>query len=140
VDSAGLRADGRVATVVAVGGAAGALTRWALTVAVPWEPPSLPVATLTANLLGCLVIGVLLTVWLEGSPPAWWVRPFAAIGFVGGFTTFSAFAVEGVRLVEQGALPVAAGYVAASVLLGLLLVRVGVVSARWALGTGAGGA
>lgn len=131
-------ADGRVAAVVGVGGAAGALTRWALSLAIPWEPPALPVATLTANLVGCLVIGVVLTVWLEGTPPAWWVRPFAAIGFVGGFTTFSAFAVEGVRLAEEGAVLVAGGYVVVSVLLGLALVRVGVVGARRMLRPGRG--
>ena len=115
--------DLRVAAAVAIGGAAGALARWAITLGVPWDPPALPWATLAANLLGCVAIGLLLTLWTEGSPPAWWVRPMVAVGFVGGFTTFSAFAVEGVRLVEAGAPGVAVSYVAISVVVGLFLVR-----------------
>ncbi|MCZ3387607.1 MAG: CrcB family protein [Actinomycetia bacterium] len=116
-------ADLRIAAVVGLGGAAGALARWAISLGVPWHPPAIPWATLVANLVGCVVIGALLTLWTEGSPPAWWVRPLVAVGFVGGFTTFSAFAVEGVRLVEAGAPNVAALYVVGSVTAGLLLVR-----------------
>lgn len=113
----------RIAAAVAVGGAAGALARWAITLGVPWDPPDIPWATLAVNLLGCVAIGLLLTLWTEGTPPAWWVRPMVAVGFVGGFTTFSAFAVEGVRLVEAGAPGTAVSYVAVSVIVGLLLVR-----------------
>ncbi|HEX5018346.1 MAG TPA: fluoride efflux transporter CrcB [Actinomycetes bacterium] len=132
--------DLRIAVAVALGGVLGSFTRWALVLALPWSPPSLPTATLSVNLLGCLVIGVLLTWWTEGAPPAWWVRPFAAVGFVGGFTTFSTFAVEGVRLVDAGAVGVAATYVVASVVLGLLLVHIGSYGARRAMRRPSGGA
>lgn len=124
VETAGRPSDLSLAAAVAVGGVLGALARWSLVEVMPWHPPDVPVATLTANLIGCVLIGVLLTWWTEGTPPAWWVRPFAAVGFVGGFTTFSAFAVEGVRLVDGGAAGVAAAYTVASVVLGLLLVHV----------------
>ena len=133
-------ADLRIAAVVGLGGAAGALTRWAISLGLPWHPPGIPWATLAANLVGCLAIGTLLTLWTEGSPPAWWVRPLVAVGFVGGFTTFSAFAVEGVRLVEAGAPNVAAGYVAGSVIAGLLLVRGAAEGTRWLLRPDRGGA
>jgi fluoride exporter len=126
-------AELRIAAVVALGGAAGALARWAISLGVPWYPPEVPWATLAANLMGCIAIGALLTLWTEGSPPAWWVRPLVAVGFVGGFTTFSAFAVEGVRLVEAGAPRVAAIYVAGSVIAGLLLVRGAAEATRWML-------
>lgn len=126
-------ADLRIAAAVALGGAAGALARWGISLALPWHPPDVPWATLAANLIGCVAIGALLTLWTEGSPPAWWVRPLVAVGFVGGFTTFSAFAVEGVRLAEAGAPSVAALYLVGSVLAGLLLVRGAAEATRWML-------
>lgn len=126
-------ADLRIAAVVAIGGAAGALVRWAISLGIPWHPPDIPWATLTANLIGCLAIGSLLTLWTEGSPPAWWVRPLVAVGFVGGFTTSSALAVEGVRLAETGAPGVAGLYILGSVAAGLLLVRGAAEMTRWML-------
>ncbi|MCZ3387198.1 MAG: CrcB family protein [Actinomycetia bacterium] len=125
--------DLRIAAVVALGGVAGTLARFAVVLSVPWHPPAIPWATLAVNLAGCAAIGALLTFWNEGSPPAWWVRPLVAVGFVGGFTTFSAFAVEGVRLVEVGAPGVAALYVVGSVSVGLLLVRGAAEATRWML-------
>lgn len=119
---------------VASGGALGATARWAVGEAVPWQPPAWPVATLTVNLIGCVLIGLLLTLWIEGPTPPWWARPFAAVGFVGGFTTFSAFAVESVRLVDAGAPATAAGYVAVSIVAGLLLVRMSSVLTRRLVG------
>lgn len=136
----GRPSDLRTALAVAIGGVLGAFARWGIVLAVPWSPPSLPTATLVVNLLGCLVIGVLLTWWTEGTPPAWWVRPFAAVGFVGGFTTFSTFAVEGVRLVDAGATGMAASYITVSIVLGLLLVHIGSYGARRAMGRSSGGA
>ena len=133
------RTDLRIAAAVGLGGAAGALTRWGIALAIPWNPPDIPWATLLANLVGCLAIGALLTWWTEGSPPPWWVRPLVAVGFVGGFTTFSAFAVEGVLLVEAGAPGVAAGYVVGSVAAGLLLVRGSAEAMRWMLRPDRGG-
>lgn len=116
--------------VVGVGGAAGAVTRWAVGQAAPWHPPDWPIATLVVNLVGCVLIGLLLTVWLEGPSPPWWARPFAAVGFVGGFTTFSAFAVEAVLLLDAGAPGTALGYVLVSVVVGVLLVRASGLLAR----------
>ena len=131
--------DLRIAGAVAAGGILGSAARWMLVVAIPWRPPAVPTATLIVNLVGCLLIGVLLTWWTEGTPPAWWVRPFAAVGFVGGFTTFSTFAVEGVRLVDAGAVGTAVTYTIGSVVLGLLLVHIGSYGARRALGETPGG-
>jgi CrcB protein len=105
----------------------------------PWHPSTFPSATLIANLVGCLLIGVLLTWWTEGMPPAWWIRPFAAVGFVGGFTTFSTFALEGVRLIDTGAVGLAVGYTVGSVVAGLMLVHVGSYGARRALALNRGG-
>ena len=135
-----IASDLRIVAVVALGGAGGALARWAIALGIPWDPPAIPWATLTVNLVGCIAIGLLLTLWTEGSPPAWWVRPMVAVGFVGGFTTFSAFAVEGVRLVEAGAPGIAVFYVVISVVAGLLLVRASAQAMRKLLFTNRGDA
>jgi CrcB protein len=100
--------------VVAAGGAVGSLGRYGLALALPHDPAELPVATLLVNVVGCLLLGVLVGGW----PTARWLRPFVGTGVLGGFTTFSAFALESDRLIDR-APAVAALYVALSVLLGL---------------------
>lgn len=100
--------------VVALGGAAGALARYAVGVLLPHGSSSLPVATLVVNVVGCFLLGVLVAGW----PDARWLRPFLGTGVLGGFTTFSTFALEGDRLVDRAPL-VAALYVGLTLVLGL---------------------
>jgi fluoride exporter len=119
--------------VVALGGALGALARWAVAEALPSSPGGWPWATLLVNLTGCLLIGVLLAVLLERFPTAPWLRLFLATGVLGGYTTYSTFAVDVVRLADAGAWAAATGYVVASVLGGLLAVVVGLVLGRAAV-------
>lgn len=127
------RADVVAGVAVAAGGAVGATARYGLAAAGPWQPPGFPWATLAENLIGCALIGATLVVLTEvvAGPP--WLRPFLGPGLLGGFTTFSAFAVESVRLADSGATGVAAVYVAVSVVVGLLLVRSATVTTRWAV-------
>jgi fluoride exporter len=123
--------EDRVAYLVAaLGGALGALARWGVSLALPGTPGGLPWATLAVNLAGCLLIGVLLAVLPARFPQSIWLRPFLAVGVLGGFTTFSTFAVDVVRLGEAGASPVALAYVAASVLGGVACVLLGLTAAR----------
>jgi CrcB protein len=113
--------------VVAAGGAVGSLARYAVAVALPHERAELPVATLLVNVVGCLLLGVLVGGW----PRARWLRPFAGTGVLGGFTTFSAFALESDRLLDR-APAVAVVYVALSLLLGLLAAAAGLrLGSRW---------
>lgn len=116
------RRDLGTAAVVGLGGALGALARYGIDVVWPWRPPEFPWATLTVNLTGSLVIGALLVVLIEGPPRAWWVRPLLAVGVVGGFTTFSAFAVETVRLLDDAAVTRAVTYVVISLGFGMFAV------------------
>ncbi|GLZ80001.1 hypothetical protein Afil01_48080 [Actinorhabdospora filicis] len=81
----------RLLGVIALGGALGALARWGLVLLWP-----APWAVLLINTLGCGLIGVLLARPL--SRPL--TRPFLGTGVLGGFTTFSAYAVEGVGLLS----------------------------------------
>jgi CrcB protein len=119
--------------LAALGGALGALARWGLAEALPHSPGGWPWATLAVNLVGCLLIGVLLAVLLARFPHSHWLRPFLAVGVLGGFTTYSSFAVDVVRLTGAGHEVIAVAYVLVSVLGGVLAVVVGLVVARIAI-------
>jgi CrcB protein len=117
--------------LAAIGGALGALARWGVAEALPRADGGWPWATLLVNLTGCLLIGVLTGALAGRSPEPAWARPFLAVGVLGGFTTYSAFAVEAVGLAEAGRVAAAGGYVLASVLGGVLAVAAGVRAVRW---------
>jgi len=110
----------------ALGGALGALARWGVGTALPASPGGWPSATLLVNLTGCLLLGVLLAAVFARFPDRDWLRPLLGTGVCGGFTTYSAFAVDVVRLVDDGAAGTAAGYVLASVAGGVLAAATGV--------------
>ena len=110
----------------ALGGALGALARWGLGEAVPARAGTWPWATLLENLTGCLALGVLIAAVFPRHPDSRWLRPFLGTGVLGGYTTFSAFAVETVQLVEAGAWAPAVGYGVVSVGGGVLAAAAGV--------------
>ncbi|AOS61274.1 fluoride efflux transporter FluC [Actinoalloteichus hymeniacidonis] len=85
---------------VAAGGALGTLARYGIGLAVADAPGGKPLGTLGINIVGCLLIGVLTSVLHDGSHPL--LRPFLATGVLGGFTTFSAYALDIDGLVATG--------------------------------------
>ncbi|MEO0344312.1 MAG: fluoride efflux transporter CrcB [Pseudomonadota bacterium] len=97
--------------IVAFGGALGALLRWG-TVQVVAEP----LGTLCVNVIGSFLIG-LGFVAVSSEDPRWHL--FLITGLLGGFTTFSAFSLDALKLLEAGKLSAAFGYAAGSVLLSL---------------------
>lgn len=88
-----------------------------------------PVGTFAVNLLGSFVIGLLTELSFRGHLPAHWRLPLTA-GFLGGFTTFSAFSHETARMVEGGDIGRAALAASASVVLCLLATFAGIAIAR----------
>lgn len=116
--------------LAAVGGGLGALARWAVAEALPHEPGGWPWATLLVNLAGCALLGLLLGLLLARFPDRTWLRPLLGTGVLGGFTTFSTFAVETVQAADAGAWAVTVGYVAVSVLGGVLAAAGGLVLGR----------
>jgi fluoride exporter len=119
--------------IVAAGGALGAVARYGVGRVLPatgWPWP-----TLTANIVGGLLMG-LLTGWLafRGGAQGESIRLFAAVGVLGGFTTFSAFSLETALMIERRQLALAGGYVAASVALSIFALFVGLYVARRAFG------
>lgn len=119
------RAPIEVVAAVSLGGALGAVARYGLTVALPTAPDQWPWATFVTNLTGCLAIGALMVIVVELTAPHRLVRPFLGPGLLGGFTTFSTYALETRTLVADGHPGMAAGYVVASLALGLLAVWLG---------------
>lgn len=117
--------------LVAAGGAVGAATRYAVSSAMlRLTGPAWPWGTFLINVSGSLLIGVLAG-WLaartDGGEP--W-RLLLGAGALGGFTTFSAFSLETVALIERKAWAAAMTYSLGSVLAGLAAVLVGLWLAR----------
>ncbi len=115
--------------LAALGGALGALARWAVGEGLP-SPGGWPWATLLVNLTGCLLLGVLLARLADRSPEPGWVRPFLGVGVLGGYTTYSTVAVEVVDLADGGALLLAAAYLLLSVVGGIAAVAFGALAGR----------
>lgn len=91
-----------VVAVVALGGAVGASARYAASLLWPTATAGFPWTTLVVNVVGCAVIGVFMVVISEVWPAHRLVRPFFGTGVLGGFTTFSTYAVDIERLVDGG--------------------------------------
>ena len=92
--------------------------------------PSFPLGTLAVNITGSLLLGFLLRYVLETPAIGPDARALLTTGLCGGYTTFSTFSYETVRLVEDGEYRRAALYVALSVGLGLLAMACGMMLAR----------
>ena len=110
----------------ALGGALGSLARWGLGRALPHTAGAWPTATLLVNLTGCLLLGLLAAALFTRHPGSSWLRPFLGTGVLGGWTTFSTFAVDAVQLADAGRGAAAVGYVLASVVGGVLAAAAGV--------------
>jgi fluoride exporter len=107
--------------LIAIGGAAGSVARYWLSVYVARHVPvAFPLGTMIVNLSGCLLIGLLYGV---AARHAWltleW-RLFLVTGICGGYTTFSSFSYESIVLIKQGNYGYFFLYVLGSVVLGLL--------------------
>lgn len=103
---------------IAAGGALGAVGRHYVAISVArWLGDVFPFGTLTVNVLGSLAMGLLVELMTLTWSPGQELRAFMTVGFMGGFTTFSAFSMETILLVQRGESLTAVGYVLASVVL-----------------------
>ncbi|MFI7672448.1 fluoride efflux transporter CrcB [Actinophytocola sp. NPDC049390] len=119
--------------VIALGGGLGALARYGLATALPAGPRQFPWATFGANVVGCFLIGVLMVLVTEVWVAHRLVRPFLGVGFLGGFTTFSTYAVEIHGLLRPGTVGVAFAYLAGTLVCAMLAVLGAVWLTRLAL-------
>ncbi|MFG3495898.1 fluoride efflux transporter CrcB [Streptomyces sp. NPDC047928] len=118
---------------VALGGAVGASARYGASLLWPAAPGAFPWATLWTNAVGCAVIGVFLVALDEAWRPHRLVRPFFGTGVLGGFTTFSTYAVDVHRLVERGEPVTALSYLLGTLAVALAAVALAAGATRRAL-------
>ncbi|MGW2918582.1 fluoride efflux transporter FluC [Streptomyces angustmyceticus] len=122
--------QGAVIGVVAAGGAIGATARYGAGLLWPTASGAFPWTTLTVNAVGCALMGVLMVVITEVRAAHRLVRPFLGTGVLGGFTTFSTYAVDIQRLVGGGRPAAALAYLAGTVLVALAAVWGAVTGTR----------
>ncbi len=108
--------------LVFTGGGLGAVCRFLVTTALAGKLGNFPLGTLTANFLGSLLMGLVVGI-LAGRFDS--IRLFIAVGFLGGFTTFSSFSAETLALIQNGQIFSAAANVIISVASGLLACAAG---------------
>ncbi|WP_426560349.1 fluoride efflux transporter FluC [Angustibacter sp. McL0619] len=119
-----------VLAVIAVGGGLGSMARWGLSQAFVTGPGQVPWGTLLENASGSALLGLLMVFVVTVWRPNRYVRPFLGIGVLGGYTTFSTYALETRDLMASGDVPLALAYLLGSVLAGLVCVGVGVLLGR----------
>ena len=111
--------------VVGAGSFVGGAARYLVSLAMKGVSKGFPGATLTVNLVGCFLIGLLWGVFSKnGSEGSNWAL-FLTVGLCGGFTTFSTFSKEALVMLQAGNIWGFAGYVSISVIAGIALVALG---------------
>jgi fluoride exporter len=109
-----------VLLAIAAGGVLGSEARYGVDVLLPHDAQGFPTSTVVVNVVGCLLIGVLTTVLLTLTSPHRLARPFLGVGVLGGFTTFSTYAMDTRGLLAADRPAVAALYLAGTLAVGLL--------------------
>ena len=111
--------------IVGAGSFLGGAVRYLVSLAMKGVSKGFPWATLTVNLVGCFLIGLLWGVFSKnGSEGSHWSL-FLTVGLCGGFTTFSTFSKEGLVMLQAGNIWGFAGYVSISMFAGIALVALG---------------
>jgi CrcB protein len=126
-----MKIDWRLIAAVAIGGALGSVARYLLGAFIQDRvATALPVGTLVINVVGSVLLGFFVQVGLESAAFSPEIRFFLTTGFCGGFTTFSTFSYETLKLVEDGEYGTASLYVTSSVVLSLVGCAIGMAAAR----------
>lgn len=112
--------------LIGIGGGIGSMLRYLTAVIVDkYIAGTFPMATFTANMLGCLLIGIFLGIFTRDSDSTYTM--LFVIGFCGGYTTFSTFAYENYGLIEDGNYGTAFLYIGLSIVVSLFAVWLGLI-------------
>lgn len=111
---------------IAVGGACGAVARFFLSTWVYNKTQQVfPYGTFLVNLVGCFLLGLFYTIFLEKSVVNPQIRSMITVGFLGAFTTFSTFSLETLNIIKEGNIGISLLYAGLSIFLGILFVWLG---------------
>jgi CrcB protein len=112
--------------LIGLGGGIGSIMRYLTSMLVAKQVSSVfPWATFVVNIIGCLVAGIILGVLERQQVLNSDLKFLLITGFCGGYTTFSAFSVENIQLLQSGHSLIALLYISISILLGVMAVWVG---------------
>jgi fluoride exporter len=116
--------------LVGLGGFVGSVLRYLVSkLNVTWQVLAIPMGTLTVNILGSLLIGLLVGLSAKSNLISNELRLLLMVGFCGGFTTFSSFTYENLILMQNGQFLTVILYTTLSILLGFLAVYLGYILA-----------
>lgn len=117
--------------LIGFGGFIGSITRYLVSrLNLTWNFHSIPMGTLTVNIIGSLLIGFMLGVFVNSNLLHTNLKLFLVVGFCGGFTTFSSFTNENFLLLQNGQILTALIYIVGSITLGILAVFTGYLIAN----------
>jgi len=117
--------------LVGFGGFIGSILRYLVSkLNLYWHFLSLPIGTLSVNILGSFIIGLLVGVSTKSEIISPDLRLFLMVGFCGGFTTFSSFSNENMMLIQNGQIFTAILYTGLSIFLGFIAVYLGYLSSN----------
>jgi CrcB protein len=118
----------RTLLLIAIGGSAGSVCRYlSQQFLQDHYPSSIPIGTLFVNISGCFIVGMVYSLSGKGNIISPELRIFLVTGFCGGFTTYSSFAYENVRMVLDGEFYYASIYILVSVVIGFGAVYAGIL-------------
>jgi fluoride exporter len=114
---------------IAVAGAFGALARYGVGSLIG-PHGQFPWSTLVINIAGSAILGLAIGLFVRTLAVPMWIQSGIVVGFLGAFTTFSTFSLDLVRLVDTGRYALASGYIASSVVGGVVALRLSMTLAR----------
>ena len=110
---------------VFIGGGIGSIMRYLISKISFFSFNSFPYSTFISNIIGCFILGLALTYFIKNDSQNSTIFIFIAVGFCGGFTTFSTFSSEGLELINNGNFITFIIYTFTSLLLGIISVYLG---------------
>jgi CrcB protein len=111
--------------LVGLGGSIGSMIRYGTSLLI--RSKQFPFATLSVNIIGCFIIGLVFAMSIKGEGISDNWKLFLASGICGGFTTFSAFSLENMGLLQSGRIGIALTYIILSIVLGIAATWLGYV-------------